>query len=178
MSPANGKNPTAICAVFQERARVLSQHLQTFSAKPTILGPILVVTVEDGTAGLDEYLRGPIRDHVIFINAHCEIDVSFFGKRQLLLATEGGVGGIVLFGSIHDAEQVAESYIPIRAMGISPRAMPNKVGTCRVGSMRTDTGPIGDTDMVVGNRDGVVVVDSNLYFTRFPALTSRRTGVV
>lgn len=178
MSPANGKNPTAICTVFQERARVLSQHLQPYSAKPTILGPISVVTVEDGTAGLDAYLRGPVRDRVIFINVHCEVDVAFFGKRQLVLATEGGVAGIVLFGSINNAEAIGESYIPIRAMGVSPRLMPNNIGTCREGSMRTDTGPIGNTDVVVGNRDGVVVVDSALYLSRFPALTSSRAGAV
>lgn len=178
MSPANGRNPIAICTVFQQRARVLSQFLHPYSAKPIIIGPISVVTVEDGTAGLDAYLRGPIRDRVIFINAHCEIDVSFFGKKQLLLASEAGVAGIVLFGSIHNVEEIGESYIPIRAMGVSPRAMPNNVGTCREGSMRTDTGPIGNTDLVVGNRDGVVVIDSALYFTKFPALVSRRSGSV
>lgn len=164
--------PIQACKTFEEFARVLSPYLQFYSKKDSFHGEVAILTVFDGTKELDEKLATSVRGRVVLINAHCQVDVSFYGKDQHALAVKGGARAVVVFGAVQNVATLRKSEMAVLALGNSPRLARDDIGITRGGYIRAESGRISSADYIVGNRDGVVVVEKALYEKRFD-VTSR-----
>lgn len=89
-------------------------------------------------------------------------DIAMCGEVVVHCAVKRGLGGMVVDGSIRDSEEIARTGFPIFCRGLVPRG-PHKLfgglldGAAAVGGVSVKPG-----DLIVGDRDGVVVVPLEL----------------
>ncbi|MBN3497734.1 4-carboxy-4-hydroxy-2-oxoadipate aldolase/oxaloacetate decarboxylase [Arthrobacter pascens] len=95
---------------------------------------------------------------VLVVDAKGFTDAGPWGDVLTLAAQRAGIAGLVIDGSIRDSEAIIKAEFPVFARGISIR-----------GTTKVDSGSIGGTinlagstvergDIIVGDRDGLVVV--------------------
>ncbi len=95
---------------------------------------------------------------VLVVDAKGFTDAGLWGDVLTLAAQRAGIAGLVIDGSIRDSEAIINAGFPVFARGISIR-----------GTTKVDPGSIGGTinlagsavergDIIVGDRDGLVVV--------------------
>jgi 4-hydroxy-4-methyl-2-oxoglutarate aldolase len=83
---------------------------------------------------------------------------SVLGDHVAAMARNKGVVAIVTDGLVRDVEGLLQVGLPVWCRGVSPNS-PYKSGPCEVGTSVTLGGvAIASGDLVVGDRDGVVVV--------------------
>ena len=95
---------------------------------------------------------------VFMIDAGGDPHRSIFGEIMVRYCIKRGIAGIVVDGSIRDYDSISEMDFPIYAKGITPNG-PSKNGPGEVGGVITIGGIIVHPgDIVVGDKDGVIVV--------------------
>jgi 4-hydroxy-4-methyl-2-oxoglutarate aldolase len=83
---------------------------------------------------------------------------SVLGDHVAAMARNKGVVAIVTDGLVRDVEGLIQVGLPVYCRGVSPNS-PYKSGPCEVGTSITLGGvTVASGDLVVGDRDGVVVV--------------------
>ena len=83
---------------------------------------------------------------------------SVLGDHVAAMARNKGVVAIVTDGLVRDVEGLLQVGLPVYCRGVSPNS-PYKSGPCEVGTSITLGGvTVASGDLVVGDRDGVVVV--------------------
>ena len=83
---------------------------------------------------------------------------SVLGDHVAAMARNKGVVAIVTDGLVRDVEGLLQVGLPVYCRGVSPNS-PYKSGPCEVGTSITLGGvTVVSGDLVVGDRDGVVVV--------------------
>jgi 4-hydroxy-4-methyl-2-oxoglutarate aldolase len=83
---------------------------------------------------------------------------SVLGDHVAAMAKNKGVVAIVTDGLVRDVEGLLQVGLPVYCRGVSPNS-PYKSGPCEVGTSITLGGvTVASGDLVVGDRDGVVVV--------------------
>jgi 4-hydroxy-4-methyl-2-oxoglutarate aldolase len=83
---------------------------------------------------------------------------SVLGDHVAAMAKNKGVVAIVTDGLVRDVEGLIQVGLPVYCRGVSPNS-PYKSGPCAVGTAVTLGGvAVASGDLVVGDRDGVVVV--------------------
>lgn len=85
-------------------------------------------------------------------------EVSVFGDIALGMAKNSGIAAVITDGLVRDIEGLEAVGIPIFARGLSPNS-PMKNGPGEIGGkVAIGRVPINSGDIVIGDRDGVVVV--------------------
>jgi 4-hydroxy-4-methyl-2-oxoglutarate aldolase len=83
---------------------------------------------------------------------------SLLGDHVAAMAKNKGIVGFVTDGLVRDVEGLLQVGLPVFCRGVSPNS-PYKSGPCEVGTTVTLGGvTIASGDLVIGDRDGVVVV--------------------
>jgi len=83
---------------------------------------------------------------------------SVLGDHVAAMARNKGVVALVTDGLVRDVEGLLQVGLPVYCRGVSPNS-PYKSGPCEVGTSITLGGvTVASGDLVVGDRDGVVVV--------------------
>ena len=83
---------------------------------------------------------------------------SLLGDHVAAMARNKGIVAFVTDGLVRDVEGLLQVGLPVYCRGVSPNS-PYKSGPCEVGTSVTLGGvTIASGDLVVGDRDGVVVV--------------------
>lgn len=100
------------------------------------------------------------------------------GDSVALMAKNVGVVGIVTDGMARDQDGIVDAGVPLFSAGITPnscvRAGPGRIGfSCVVGGV-----PVSAGDVVVGDRDGVVVVPAAMVDRVIERLGSIRAAEV
>lgn len=95
---------------------------------------------------------------VLVLNTDNFLEAAIIGDNVAAMAKERGVVGVVTDGLVRDIEGLLEVGLPVFSRGLTPNS-PFKSGPCAVGVPIALGGmPIDAGDLVVGDRDGVVVV--------------------
>jgi RraA family protein len=124
-----------------------------------IAGPSVTVKVRPGDnlmvhKGLNMAQRGD----VLVVDAGGDVTNSIIGELMLAVAEEKGLGGIVIYGAVRDIVAIAQSSVPVFAVGVTHRG-PYKDGP---GEVNTVIGIEGMTvapgDLIVADEDGVLCV--------------------
>jgi 4-hydroxy-4-methyl-2-oxoglutarate aldolase len=98
---------------------------------------------------------------VIVVDAKGFVEAGPWGDIMTLMAKKVGVAGLVIDGAIRDSDAVIEMGFPIFARGVSIKGtaknQPGAVnGPIVCGGVRINAG-----DVVLGDRDGVVVIEAD-----------------
>lgn len=127
-----------------------------------LAGPALTVDVPAGdNLALHLAIAKAAPGTVLVVDYKGHMDVAVTGDIMALAARERGLAGMVIDGAVRDAEEITALGVPVFARGLSIRG-PAKNGPGSVGEPIT----LGDVavqtgDIVVGDRDGVVVVPAD-----------------
>ena len=137
----------------------LDHHIKPIDPKMKICGPALTCLCSPtdnlaAMAALDFARKGDI----IMIAAKNDQSAAVIGDRWALWAKKIGVAGVVCDGLVRDIVGLLEVGLPIFARGLSPNAGfkhgPGEINTrVACGGISVEPG-----DIIVGDRDGVVVV--------------------
>lgn len=134
-------------------------RLRPMSATPRMAGPALTVKVRPGDnlmvhKGLNMAQRGD----VLVVDAGGDMTNSIIGELMLAVAEEKQLGGIVIYGAIRDMATIAQSSLPVYAIGVTHRG-PYKDGPGEVNTVIAIEGmSITPGDLIVGDEDGVLCV--------------------
>ena len=95
---------------------------------------------------------------VIVVDAKAFVDAGAWGDVMTLAAQARGVAGLVIDGSVRDANSIVAMGFPVFSRGISIRGtIKNQPGRLREPIVLGGT-LVNDGDIIVGDRDGLVVV--------------------
>jgi regulator of RNase E activity RraA len=130
-----------------------------YQPMPTLVGPAITVKARPGdnlVAFKAIELAQP--GDVIVIAGAFDPNYTVWGGIMSSMAKKKGIAGVVTDGLVRDVEQTQEVEFPVFAIGLTP-AGPTKEG---VGQINTPVSCGGVVvmpgDIIVGDRDGVVVV--------------------
>ena len=96
---------------------------------------------------------------VLVLHTGDYLDAAIIGDNVAAIARQQGVVAVVTDGLVRDIEGLLEVGLPTFARGLTPNS-PYKNGPCEVGTPVSLGGvPVRAGDLLVGDRDGVVVVE-------------------
>ncbi|MBP1763499.1 MAG: dimethylmenaquinone methyltransferase [Firmicutes bacterium] len=127
--------------------------------KTTLLGPAFTVKVPEG----DNLMFHKAMDlaqpgDVIVIDAGGDIKRAIFGELMITYCQSRGIAGVIVDGSVRDADALAEMDIAVYAKGVTPNG-PYKNGPGEINTPISFGGrAVCPGDIVVGDGDGIVVI--------------------
>jgi regulator of RNase E activity RraA len=152
--------PTSILSDSQERAGGMRcLHWVPGGRWPRLAGPALTVRTRPGDnlvvhRALDLAQPGD----VLVVDAGGFQERAILGEIMLRYAVTRGLAGMVVDGSVRDAEGLAAGPIPVFALGINHLG-PYKDGPGEIhGAVQAGGTVVRSGDVVVGDGDGVVVL--------------------
>lgn len=103
-------------------------------------------------------LAGPLGGRVLVVDARGCLEAGPWGEVMTTAALSAGCTGLIIDGAVRDAERIGELGFPVFARGLCIRGTakdaPGRIGgDILLGGVRVCEG-----DLVVGDRDGIVVV--------------------
>jgi RraA family protein len=127
--------------------------------KATLLGTAFTVKVPEG----DNLMFHKAMDlaqpgDVIVIDAGGDTKRAIFGELMVTYCKSRGIAGVIVDGSVRDADALSEMDIAVYAKGITPNG-PYKNGPGEINTPITFGGKVVcPGDIIVGDGDGIVVI--------------------
>lgn len=124
-----------------------------------VSGPALTVDIRPGDNLMIHYALTKARPgDVLVVDAKQFVNAGPWGDVLTFAAQKIGIAGLVIDGAVRDATNIVEMGFPVFCRGLSIRGT-NKVQPGRLNVPVVVGGvPINPGDIVVGDRDGLVVV--------------------
>ena len=130
-------------------------------------GIALPIIVHEGTRELNELLRSSAKDRVVVIDGSYFGKTAVVGRQELVSAVAGGCKALVILGLVTHLAAIEMARIPVLAFGPTPRVPSAETGSAKPGLIDIDGGHISAMHYVVGDADGVVAVEKEIYQQRF-----------
>jgi regulator of RNase E activity RraA len=130
-----------------------------YQPMPTLVGPALTVRARpgDNLVAFKAIELAQPGDVIVIAGAfdpHCSV----WGGIMSSMAKKKGIAGVVTDGLVRDVEQTQDVEVPVFAVGLTP-AGPTKEGVGQINTPISCGGAVVmPGDIIVGDRDGVVVV--------------------
>lgn len=134
-------------------------RLRPMGTQARMAGPAVTVKVRPGDnlmvhKGLNMSQRGD----VLVVDAGGDVTNSIIGELMLAVAEEKELAGIVIYGAVRDLAAIAESRVPVFAVGVTHRG-PYKDGPGEVNTVIALEGmTVAPGDLIVSDEDGVLCV--------------------
>jgi 4-hydroxy-4-methyl-2-oxoglutarate aldolase len=126
-----------------------------------LAGPALTIDARPSDNLIIHYAMTKARPgDVLVVDAKSFLEAGPWGDVLTLAAQQLGIAGLIIDGSVRDAASIIEMRFPVFARGLSVKGT-NKHQPGRINVPIICGGvAINPGDVIVGDRDGVVVVDS------------------
>jgi 4-hydroxy-4-methyl-2-oxoglutarate aldolase len=150
---------TATVHEAQDQTGALTGAIKPIDPTRRLAGPAFTIHVPAGdNLIIHVALTQARRGDVLVINAQGEIERAVWGDILTFAAQQIGVHGLILDGAVRDTEGIIALGFPVFARGISIKG-PQKNQSGRINVPITCGGiPIHPRDIILGDRDGVVVI--------------------
>jgi len=128
-------------------------------ASPRIIGSALTVWCHSGdNLMLHKAISLAAPGDIIVMNTQGNVNSSGFGELIATSAVKAGVRGVIVDGTVRDADALEAVRLPVYARGLSPAGC-NKDGAGEVGAIIACGGvAVRPGDVIIADRDGVTVV--------------------
>jgi RraA family protein len=165
--------PPALIGDVRKRMDMMSSDIRCLTPELRLAGAVLPIQVWEGDnlaihRGLDEARAGD----VLVISGNGMTNRAVFGGILAEICLAKGVRGVIVDGAVRDIEEMTAMGLPVFARAINP-AGPSKNGPGTVGRpIACGNVVCHPGDVVVGDRDGIVVVpraDMPATLERLPA---------
>ncbi|RHW35097.1 RraA family protein [Oceanobacillus profundus] len=150
--------PVANIGDCMNRIGAIDPHIYPMNKTP-LLGVAFTVKVPEG----DNLMFHKAMDmakpgDVIMIDAGGDINRAILGELMISYCQSKGIAGVVVDGSVRDAEALREMNFPVYAKGITPNG-PYKNGPGEISTPITIGGKVVNPgDIIVGDQDGIVII--------------------
>ncbi|WP_423184445.1 4-carboxy-4-hydroxy-2-oxoadipate aldolase/oxaloacetate decarboxylase [Arthrobacter sp. NyZ413] len=152
---------TATVYEAQGQRGSIASEIRPIDPAMKLIGPALTVNTKPGdNLMLHQAVLMARAGDVLVVDAKGFTDAGPWGDVLTLAAQQAGIAGLVIDGSVRDSEAIIDAGFPVFSRGISIRGTtkvdPGKVG----GTINLAGTPVGRGDIIIGDRDGLVVVKS------------------
>lgn len=151
-----------VCKTHGLYARVFPSTIG-YSKSDEFEGLAMPIIVRDGRSELNSMLKTASKDRVVVIDATHVGRNAVFGRQEAASARAGGARAVVVLGFVAHVSALESERLPIRAFGATPRMLPADGGSADAAMIDTDCGLLTTEDYIVGDSDGVVAVELELY---------------
>lgn len=131
-------------------------------------GLALPIIVHEGTHELNEMLRAHAKDRVVVVDGSHFDRTAVVGRQEVVSAVAGGCRALVVLGLVTHLAAIEMARIPVLAFAPTPRVPSAETGSARPGLIDIDGGRVSSMHYIVGDADGVVAVEKEIYQQRFP----------
>ena len=137
----------------------LSSSIKPISPEMKVCGPVVTVSVRPGdNLMLHKAIYVAEPGDVIVADAGGYCEAGAWGEIMAVAATARGIAGFVFNGSVRDSQVMTDMAFPVFARGLSIKGT-EKVSLGRINhTLNLDNITINPGDLIVGDRDGLVVV--------------------
>lgn len=159
MLAAFGSASSAQVADCMSRLGGMDMGIRPVWPSPWIVGSALTVWCHSGdNLMLHKALSLAQPGDIVVMNTQGNINNSGFGELVATTAVKMGVRGVIVDGTVRDAEAFERLGLPVYSRGISPNGC-NKDGGGEVGTIIACGGvAVRPGDIIVADRDGIAVV--------------------
>jgi 4-hydroxy-4-methyl-2-oxoglutarate aldolase len=150
---------TATVHEAQGQTGALTPAIKPIDPRRRLAGPALTIDVPPGDNLIIHFAltQAQVGD-VLVVNAHGYIHCAVWGDILTVAAQHVGVQGVVIDGAVRDTEAIIDSSFPVFARGVSIQGpQKSQYGRINVPIVCGEM-PVKPGDIVVGDRDGVVVI--------------------
>ncbi|MCG6870359.1 MAG: ribonuclease E activity regulator RraA [Gammaproteobacteria bacterium] len=109
-----------ICDEFADRVQVCDPVFRSFGAETSFAGAIATVKCFEDNSRVREAVQMPGESRVLVIDAGGSLRCAVLGDRLAEQALHNRWSGIVIFGCIRDAVDIARMKIGVRALATHP----------------------------------------------------------
>lgn len=152
----------AICEKFGFHARFLSS-VGHYNSIHNFEGLALPILAEGGREHLNELLLRDAKNHVVLIDGMHHGNCAVFGRQEAASARAGGARAVIVLGFVAQVAALQAERLPIMARATTPRMIPAAGGTASVCAIDAECGVITREYYVVGDSDGAVMVERQIY---------------
>ncbi|MBB5391194.1 MULTISPECIES: RraA family protein [unclassified Herbaspirillum] len=152
--------PASILADVAGRRGTLCSRISPLSPSMRVAGPALTVEVRPGDNLMIHAAMAIAKPgDVLVIDGKGDETCALLGEIMVSQCKAIGMAGIVIFGSVRDTEAIREIGFPVYAVGANPNG-PTKNIAGRVNwPVSVGGASVQPGDLIVGDADGVVVVE-------------------
>ncbi|MDR3703930.1 MAG: hypothetical protein P4L56_30055 [Candidatus Sulfopaludibacter sp.] len=156
---AFGEASPAQIADCMSRLGAMDGGIRPVWPSPRIIGPAVTVWCHSGdNLMLHKALSLARPGDIVVMNTQGNTGNSGFGELLATSAVKLGVRGVILDGTVRDADALEALRLPVYARGLCPNGC-NKDGAGEVGAIIACGGvAVRPGDIIVADRDGVTVV--------------------
>jgi len=151
-----------VCDRFAFSARLLTS-VGHYNTNHTFEGLALPILPEGGREQLNEMLLQDAKDHVVVIDGMHHGNYAVFGKQEAASARAGGARAVIVLGHVAHAAALQKDLLPIMARSTNPRLISATGGSARLRAVEAECGMITREDYIIGDSDGAVLVEHQIY---------------
>ncbi len=156
---AFGVASSAQVADCMSRLGAMDSGIHPIWRSPRAIGSALTVWCHSGdNLMLHKALSLAIPGDILVVNTQGNVNSSGFGELIATSAVKAGIRGVIIDGTVRDADAIEAMRLPVYARGLSPNGC-NKDGAGEVGAIIACGGvAVRPGDIIIADRDGVAVV--------------------
>jgi regulator of ribonuclease activity A len=149
---------TDLCDAHPE-IQVCDPVFQPFGGNLRFSGPITTLKVFEDNTLIKQAVESPGEGRVLVVDGGGSPRCGLVGGNLAVSAASNGWVGIVVFGYIRDADELAEQAVGIRALGAFPRRSERGLHSGHVGRTVVFAGvTFREGEWLCADRDGIVVL--------------------
>lgn len=151
-----------LCDQFGAEVRVAEPVFRDFGGVEHFAGPIATLRVFEDNALVRQALEMPGGGRVLVVDGGGSLRSALVGGNLAALARENGWSGLVVYGCIRDAAEIAGTPVGVKAL----HAVPRRSAKAGAGERGVPVAFAGVTftpgAWLYADRDGIVVADRKL----------------
>ena len=149
---------TDLCDANPE-IQVCDPVFQSFGGSPAFSGPMATLKVFEDNSLIKEAVETPGGGRVLVVDGGGSKRCGLVGGNLAASAAANGWAGIVVYGCIRDAEELAEEPLGVRALGAFPRKSQRGLHSGQAGIPVIFAGVVfREGEWLAADADGIVVL--------------------
>jgi regulator of ribonuclease activity A len=149
---------TDLCDAHPE-AQVCEPVFQPFGGRISFSGPITTLKVFEDNTLIKQAVEGPGNGRVLVVDGGGSTRCGLVGGNLAVSAATNGWAGIVVYGCIRDADELAEQPLGVRALAAFPRKSQRGLHSGQAGIPVIFASVVfREGEWLCADRDGIVVL--------------------
>ncbi|WNV74041.1 ribonuclease E activity regulator RraA [Geodermatophilus sp. DSM 44513] len=149
---------TDLCDEHPE-AQVCAPVFRAFGGRPAFCGPIATLKVFEDNTLVKQAVEGPGEGRVLVVDGGGSLRCGLVGGNLAVSAAANGWAGIVVYGCIRDADELAAQPLGVRALAAFPRRSQRGLHSGQAGVPVVFAGVVfREGEWLCADADGVVVL--------------------
>lgn len=151
-----------LCDAHGEAVRVLALPFRDYGGRSAFAGPVSTLKCFEDNSLVRTALEEPGNGRVLVIDGGGSLRCALVGGNLGVLAEQNGWAGVVVWGCVRDAVELATNAIGIKALGTCPRKSDKRGVGQREVPITIGGVTIRPGEWLAADEDGVIVSDAPL----------------